>query len=125
MVPTSQLSCMSIVCSYCNSCPIMYHPLFLALVAGVTASPTSSSWETGFSNPITSTSRGGKAVCITGNVAVTATSNKLILALPIAANLTVVAQTLVDIYTAGSTFSTYVVKGNNQVKGTFNINAQL
>lgn len=69
----------------------------------------------------------GKAICVQGDVEVTAaTSKNLDLALPIAANETVVVQTIVDMLKAGSTFMADVVKGNmSAVSGTYKINARI
>lgn len=94
----------------------------LALAATAVAAPTYG----GFSSPIVVTSASGNAVCVQGNVAVTATTTRNVkLNLPIAANQTVVTQTLIDMIKAGSTFQADVVGGPNTVSGTFNINARI
>lgn len=80
----------------------------------------------GFTNPTIHPSRGGKAVCVSGNVSVYASTSKNIkLNFDIPANQSQVTQTFIDFITNGSPFTQEVLGGMQNVSGTYNISSTL
>ncbi|QDS70355.1 hypothetical protein FKW77_008952 [Venturia effusa] len=101
----------------------------LVLTVGVTAIPVPGfnflTNSKGFSCPILSSSAGGKAICISGNVAVqaSATNRKLNIANP--TNQYAATETFVEYFQANSSLPSSSNGGPATVSGTYNINAKL
>lgn len=101
----------------------------LGLSLGVTAAPVPGfnffTNSKGFSAPVLSSSAGGKAICISGNVAVkaSATNTKLNLSNP--PDQYTSTETFVEYFQANSQLASSAKAGDATVSGTYNINAKL
>jgi pimeloyl-ACP methyl ester carboxylesterase len=82
-------------------------------------------FESGFHNPIIVSSVGGQAICIQGNIQVTASSNNTLLDFTIPANQTVVTNTIQEFYQIDSNLTNSISRGKVNVSGTYNINSKL
>lgn len=101
----------------------------LGLSAGVAATPVSGfnflTNSKGFSFPVLSSSAGGKAICISGNVAVKASASNTKLNLSNPANQYASTEIFVEYFQANSGLASSVNGGKATVSGTYNINAKL
>lgn len=106
----------------------------LGLTTGIAATPVSTTTvpgfnlytqSKGFSSPILSSSAGGKAICVSGNVAVKASASNTKLNLSNPANQYASTEILVEYLQANSTLATSLNLGTATVSGTYNINAKL
>jgi hypothetical protein len=79
----------------------------------------------GFMEPTIQPSRGGLAVCLSGMVPVTASSNNIKFNFTLPNNQSQVAQTFVADVTSGSPFTQQIMGGMQPVNGTYNISATL
>ncbi|KAF1356298.1 hypothetical protein BDV97DRAFT_386155 [Delphinella strobiligena] len=92
-----------------------------AISAGLKSPNTS-----GFINPTIQPSRGGGAVCVSGNVTVNAsTSKNLKFDYQVPTNESQITETWVDFITSGSPFTTEIMAGTQNVSGSYNISATL
>jgi len=92
-----------------------------AIPAGLQSPPT-----TGFTNPTVHVSKGGQAVCVSGNVSVFAsTSKNLKLNYELPQNQSQVTETFVEFITQGSPFMQNIMGGMLNVSGTYNISSTL
>lgn len=100
---------------------------FLSLASLAVAAPGASKPNTeGFTNPIVQPSRGGShAICVSGTVAVTASSQNLKLNYPLPANQSQVTNTFVEFVSDGNPHVPQVFGGQQNVSGTYNIGATL
>jgi pimeloyl-ACP methyl ester carboxylesterase len=97
-----------------------------SILALAVLAAASDSWKAGLHDAATITSVSGNAICVQGNVAVSAaTSKNLKLELPNATNQTVVTETIIEMLMAGSTFMQNAIKGTTSISGTFNISVRL
>lgn len=101
----------------------------LGLSTGAAAAPVSGfnflTTSKGFSSPILSSSAGGKAVCISGNVAVKASALNTRLNVSNPANQSASTEIVVEYFQANSALPSSANAGKATVSGTYNINAQL
>jgi len=96
-------------------------PPGVALPFGVQAPSTS-----GFTNPSIGISRGGKAVCVSGTIAVPAnTTRNIKFNYQLPQNQTQLTETFVEYVTSGSPFSQEVMGGKQSVAGVYSIGATL
>ena len=79
----------------------------------------------GFKNPRIDSSAGGKAICVSGLVDITASAENAKLDLSEPANQTEVVEILVEFFQINSTFGKQVNAGKTNVSGTFNIYSQM
>lgn len=92
-----------------------------AIPAGLTAPNTA-----GFLNPTIQPSRGGGAICVSGNVTVNAsTSKNLRFNLQAPMNESQVAGLWIDYITSGSPFAETLMAGTQNVSGSYNISSTL
>ncbi|TID16157.1 catalytic protein [Venturia nashicola] len=101
----------------------------LGLSTGIIAAPASTfNFSTnlkGFSQPVLSYSAGGKAVCISGNVAVKASASNTKLNLSNPGNQYTATEAFVEYFQTNSTLPSSVNIGTTTVSGTYNINSKL
>lgn len=101
------------------------HPAYPSATASATPS-VPSAYLKGFNNPVISHSAGGAAICIQGNIPVTATTTKNIkLNLDIPANQSVATEIFVNNLQINSTYLASITQGTATVSGTYDINAKL
>lgn len=80
----------------------------------------------GFQNSTIGISRGGLAVCVSGHVLVSANStNNIKFNYTLPANQSQLTETLLEVITPGSPFTTEIVEGKATVVGTYSIGATL
>ena len=79
----------------------------------------------GFNSPSISQSAGGKAICISGTIPVTATAQNEKILLPPPANQSVITETFVQYLSINSTTAEQVNGGDTTVSGTYKISAKL
>jgi hypothetical protein len=79
----------------------------------------------GFMEPTIQPSRGGLAVCVSGMVPVTASSNNIKFNFTLPNNQSQVTQTFVADVTSGSPFTQQIMGGMQPVNGTYNVSATL
>lgn len=80
----------------------------------------------GFDKAKVHRSKGGNAVCVSGFVPVTASTDKnLKLDIPLPKNQTQVTEFWVESFTAGSTFAEDIVEGKARVEGTWDVYSTL
>lgn len=101
--------------------------LAMSLAASVDAASLLQSFGSikGFQNPTFTLSQGGKATCVNGNIAVTASAlnEKILLAEP--ANQLALTELFVEFLQVNSNLSSTVNRGRSQVSGTYKINSRL
>lgn len=99
------------------------------LSAGVAAAPVPGfnffTNSKGFSFPVLSSSAGGKAICVSGNIAVKASASNTKLNLSNPPNQYASTQTFVEYFQANSALPSSSNAGKGTVSGTYNINAKL
>ncbi|KAG9952089.1 alpha/beta-hydrolase, partial [Aureobasidium melanogenum] len=91
-----------------------------ALPAGIAAPNTA-----GFKNPTVGPSRGGAAICVSGDVAVQASAQNVMFNFSVPANESVVTNTFLELITSGSTFSKSIMEGMQNVTGNYTIASTL
>ncbi|CAD0109648.1 unnamed protein product [Aureobasidium uvarum] len=91
-----------------------------AIPAGLCAPNTA-----GFTNPTVQPSRGGAAICVSGNVAVQATAQNVDFNFNIPANESDVTNTFLELISAGSTFTKSIMGGMQSVSGNYTIASAL
>ncbi|KAI4717332.1 alpha/beta-hydrolase [Aureobasidium sp. EXF-10727] len=91
-----------------------------AIPAGLCAPNTA-----GFTNPTIQPSRGGAAICVSGNVAVQATAQNVNFTFNVPANESDVTNTFIELISAGSTFSKSIMGGMQSVSGNYTIASTL
>lgn len=91
-----------------------------AIPAGLTAPNT-----TGFLSPTIQPSRGGGAVCVSGNVTVYASAKNIKFNYDAPMNESQITNTWVEYITAGSPFATQIMAGSQNVSGSYNISSTL
>ncbi|KAI4727478.1 alpha/beta-hydrolase [Aureobasidium sp. EXF-10728] len=91
-----------------------------AIPAGLGAPNTA-----GFTNPTIQPSRGGAAICVSGNVAVQATAQNVNFTFNVPANESEVTNTFIELISAGSTFSKSIMGGMQSVSGNYTIASTL
>lgn len=79
----------------------------------------------GFHNATVHPSTGGLAVCVSGQIPVTASAMNLKLNFTVPTNQTQVTEVFLDEFTSGSTFMQQVMAGHMNVSGTYSIGASL
>lgn len=80
----------------------------------------------GFKNPIIQSSVGGKAVCVSGKIDVTASADQIMVNSQWQpTNQSMVTNLLVEVMQVNSTIGKQLVVGNNNVSGTYGIYSQL
>ncbi|CAD0086325.1 unnamed protein product [Aureobasidium vineae] len=91
-----------------------------AIPAGLCAPNTA-----GFTNPTVQPSRGGAAICVSGNVAVQATAQNVNFNFNVPANESDVTNTFLELISAGSTFTKSIMGGMQSISGNYTIASTL
>ncbi|KAI5271244.1 alpha/beta-hydrolase [Aureobasidium subglaciale] len=91
-----------------------------AIPAGLCAPNTA-----GFTNPTVQPSRGGAAICVSGNIAVQASAQNVKFNFNIPANESEVTDTFLKYITSGSTFAQSIMGGMQTITGNYTIGATL
>lgn len=87
--------------------------------------PSPSSWQDGFQNPSIQSSIGGKAVCISGTIEVTASAENTHFKIDQPANQTELTELVVELTQINSTLVKRIDGGQRVVSGTYGIYSQL
>lgn len=81
---------------------------------------------TGFQDPTVQPARGGYAICVSGTVSVTASTNKQMrFNFTVPQNQTGTTQTFISFIAAGSPFMQQISEGTTTVNGTYDIQSTL
>lgn len=100
-------------------------PTATATANSVPAPSVPANYLAGFHNAKTGYSVDGSAICITGDVPVTISTQGVQLNLPEPANQTATTEIIVELLQANATLPMQVMGGKSSIAGTFSINAEL